>query len=58
MAERQTLVARYANEREQNRIPVQIAPAKAITLSPGDHSDLIRTIIEDFAPRFSRPAAF
>jgi hypothetical protein len=52
MAERQTLAARYANEREQNRIPVQIAPGKAITLSPGDHSDLIRAIIEDFAPRF------
>ena len=52
MAERQTLAARYARAREQNRIPVQIAPGKAITLSPGDHSDLIRAIIEDFAPRF------
>lgn len=52
LAERETLVARYAKEREQNRIPVEIAPGKQITLSPGEHSELIRAIIEDFAPRF------
>jgi hypothetical protein len=39
--------------REQNRIPVEIAPGKKITLSPGEHSELIRAIIEDFAPRFA-----
>lgn len=50
---KQTLAARYAREREQIRIPVQIAPGKAITLSPGDHSELIRAIIEDFAPRYA-----
>ncbi len=33
----QTLVAKYAKEREQNRIPVQIAPGKTIALSPGHH---------------------
>jgi hypothetical protein len=53
LAERETLVARYAREREQNRIPVEIAPGKKITLSPGKHSELIRAIIEDFAPRFA-----
>jgi hypothetical protein len=53
LAERETLVARYANEREQNRIPVEIAPGKQITLSPGEHSELIRAIINDFAPRFA-----
>jgi hypothetical protein len=53
LAERETLIARYAKEREQNRIPVEIAPGKQITLSPGDHSELIRAIIEDFAPRFA-----
>ncbi len=53
LTERETLVARYAREREQNRIPVEIAPGKAITLSPGDHSELIRAVIEDFAPRFA-----
>jgi hypothetical protein len=52
VAQQQTLVARYAHERKQNLIPVQIAPGKEINLSPGEHSELIRAIIEDFAPRF------
>jgi len=52
LAERKTLVDQYARERTQNRVPVQIAPGKKITLSPGEHSDLIRTVIEDFGPRF------
>ncbi len=53
LAKRKTLVARYAMAREQNRIPVEIAPGKEITLSPGAHSELIRAIIADFAPRFA-----
>jgi hypothetical protein len=53
LAKRETLIARYAKAREQNRIPIEIAPGKKITLSPGEHSELIRNIIEDFAPRFA-----
>lgn len=53
LAERETLVARYAMERDQNRIPVEIAPGKEITLSPGDHSELMRAVVEEFAPRFA-----
>jgi hypothetical protein len=53
LVDRETLASRYANEREQNRVPVQIAPGKKITLSPGEHSELIRAIIEDFGPRFA-----
>ncbi len=53
LTQRETLVARYAKEREQNRIPVEIAPDQQIALSPGEHSELIRAIIEDFAPRFA-----
>jgi hypothetical protein len=52
LATRRTLAARYANAREQNLVPVQIAPSKVIKLSPGEHSELIRKIIEDFAARF------
>lgn len=52
LAQRQTLAARYAHEREQNLIPVQISPGKEIALSPGEHSELIRAIIEDFGARF------
>jgi hypothetical protein len=53
LAKRESLVARYANEREQNRVPVEIMPGRKITLSPGEHSELIREIIENFAPRFA-----
>ena len=53
LSEHGTLTARYAKERKQNRVPVKIARGKKITLSPGEHSELIRAIIEDFAPRFA-----
>lgn len=49
----QGLAARYAMERNQNRIPVRIAAGREIVLSPGEHSELIRAIIEDFGPRFA-----
>jgi hypothetical protein len=53
LVEHQTLIAQYARERKHNLIPVVIALGKTIALSPGEHSELIRTIIEDFAPRFA-----
>lgn len=53
LATRETLSARYAKERTQNRIPVEIAPGRKISLSSGEHSALIRSVIEDFAPRFA-----
>ncbi len=57
LAERETLVNRYAREREQNRISVQVASGTSVTLSTGEHSELIRAIIEDFAPRFAPGSA-
>ncbi|WP_411348685.1 BsuBI/PstI family type II restriction endonuclease [Paenibacillus sp. WLX2291] len=47
-----TLVERYAKEREQNKLPVRIEKNKSIYISPGEHSELIKSIIEDFAPRY------
>jgi len=52
LANRQTLAARYAHERVRNLVPVKIAPGHEIALSPGKHSELIRSIIEDFGARF------
>jgi hypothetical protein len=49
---RQTLTARYAREREMHKLPVRLATGETIRLSPGDHSQLIKAIIEEFAPRF------
>jgi hypothetical protein len=48
-----TLADRYSREREMNRVPVVITKGKSIHLSPGEHSELIRDIIEEFAPRFA-----
>jgi hypothetical protein len=53
LADRQTLVTKYAKARDQHRIPVEIAPGIEVNLSPGEHSELIRAIIEHFAPRFA-----
>lgn len=53
LGQRETLAAKYAKERRQNRVPVQIARGKTIALSPGEHSELIRAIIEEFGPRFA-----
>lgn len=57
MAKNLTLASKYAMEREQNLVPVKIARNKKITLSPGAHSELIRAIIEDFAPRYAPGSA-
>lgn len=48
-----TLVQRNAKARIQKLIPVQIAPGREISISPGEHSELIKVIVEDFAPRFA-----
>ncbi len=52
LSSRQTLAARYAKVREQACIPVRVAPGQEIQISPGEHSELIKAIIEDFGPRF------
>ena len=48
----QTLTAKYAREREMKKLPVKLATGETIRLSPGAHSELIKAIIEEFAPRF------
>lgn len=48
-----SLAARYAREREMQRVPVKVSDGLSLQLSPGVHSELIRDIIEDFAERFA-----
>lgn len=50
----ESLVERYKRRREQVKVPVNINSEQLIHLSPGDHSELIRDIIEEFAPRFAK----
>ena len=51
-SEANSLVEKYLQERKMKMIPVQINKDEKITLSPGKHSQLIKEIIEEFAPRF------
>ena len=50
---RETLAAKWAQRREMRMIPVQVTDGREIYLTPGRHSDLIRQIIDAFAPRFA-----
>lgn len=52
----QSLAARYAKIRDMHKIPVHIGDKKTIKLSPGPHSELIKLVITEFAPRFARNA--
>ena len=52
MSEQEGLAARYAQERDLQRVPVRIADGKVIDISPGEHSLLIKAIVEEFAERF------
>ena len=50
LAAKPGLAARYAAERRLSMVPVDVPGGGAITLSPGAHSELIRDIVERFAP--------
>jgi len=49
---RETLTERYARARGLEQVPVQLGKGK-LKLSPGAHSQLIKAIVEVFAPRFA-----
>lgn len=53
LKQKKTLAQRYAMERNMEMIPVEIAKDKKIKLTPGSHSELIRDIITEFAPRYA-----
>ena len=53
LQQQKSLAERYAREREMVKIPVSLPEGKQIELSPGAHSELIKTIIEVFAPYFA-----
>lgn len=44
---------KWAAEREAHRVPVVLPDGTIRSLSSGDHSDLIRDIVESFAPQFT-----
>lgn len=50
---RGTLAEQYAMARDRHRVPVRVRSDLEISLSAGPHSDLIRTIIEDFGSNYA-----
>lgn len=49
---RQSLAEKYAKAREMEMIPVKLKDGQEIKLSAGEHSQLIKEIVEDFGSRF------
>lgn len=49
----ESLAEHYAHERKRVMVPVSLADGKKIELSPGAHSELIKAIVEAFAPCFA-----
>jgi hypothetical protein len=52
-----TLVEQYAAARDQHQVPVTLAKGKRMQLTAGDHSELIKAIVEDFRPRLALGSA-
>lgn len=52
-----TLKAKYAQERKMKRIPIEVAPGKKITLSPGGQNVLVEKIVKDFCEQFTAGGA-
>jgi len=53
LGQRPTLIERYARARVMNQVPVRVKPGLEIRLSTGEHSTLIKQIVEDFGSRFA-----
>ncbi len=52
-SKRKSLAAKYAKHREMTQVPVTLPGGQELVLSANEHSDLIRAVIGDFAPRFA-----
>lgn len=53
LAEVPSLKERYARIRSMEVIPATLADGKEVYLTPGEHNELTRAIVESFAPRFA-----
>jgi hypothetical protein len=53
MQERESLRQAYEAERDVYKIPVRLPSGDVVRLTPGQHNELERAIVEEFAPRFA-----
>lgn len=47
------LAQKYRQARQMHQVPYRLPDGSALLLSPGVHSELIQSVIEQFAPRFA-----
>ncbi len=52
LASRERIRRELERQRSLTRIPVKLPSGKTVTLSPGGQNPLIKTVIEEFCPRF------
>lgn len=52
LASRDRIRKELERERKLTRIPVRLPSGKTVTISPGGQNPLIKTVIEEFCPRF------
>ena len=52
LGKRIKLIDRYAKERDRLKVAISVPSGKRVLLSAGEHNELIRAVIEEFAPRF------
>ena len=50
------LIERYKLHRNIHMVPVRLPNGENLQLSPGDHNEVQKAIVEDFAPRFAQKA--
>lgn len=48
-----TLAKKYARAREMTKIPVQLPNGMHVELTPGNHNELLRSVVMEFCPRFT-----
>lgn len=53
LAERPSLLTKYAMARAMEHVPVQLTDGRSVSLSPGGQNILIKEMIEEFCPRFT-----
>ena len=53
LTEQGSLTERWSMPREMNKVPLRLPDGRLFDLSPGEHSTLIRAIIDEFGPRFA-----
>lgn len=51
--QRRSLAERYAKARDMAHIPLRLTDGRTVKLSPGEHSQLIRQVVEVFGPHYA-----